>query len=155
MIVRPAVAADCSALLPMVRALCDLHRAWDPARYAFLPDIVERYERWLPERAADPRSVLLIASDSAPIGFIVGTVEREIPIYEVREFGFIHDTWVEPSHRGRGIGGLLTRTALEAFRAMGVAQVRLDTARANGDARRLFSACGFRESCVQMLAELA
>jgi len=139
----------------MVSALCEQHRAWDPARYGFLPDILARYANWLPQRAADPRSAFFVAESSArPVGFIVATLEREIPIYAVTEYAFIHDTWVEPAHRRRGIARALTLAALDRFRALGVTQVRLDTAHANESARRLFASCGFRASTIQMLAEL-
>ena len=33
------------------------------------------------------------------VGFLIATVEREIPIYRLHEFGFIHDLWVEPEYR--------------------------------------------------------
>jgi len=29
------------------------------------------------------------------VGFLVATVEKEIPIYRLDSFGFIHDVWVE------------------------------------------------------------
>jgi ribosomal protein S18 acetylase RimI-like enzyme len=32
-----------------------------------------------------------------------GLVEREIPIYHLKKFGFIHDLWVEPEFRHAGI----------------------------------------------------
>ena len=172
--VRAATPGDVPAILPMVRAICALHESWDPARYAMLPDVVARYERWLPQRARDPRSVLLVAEpidgddgddgaelrDGAPAtaatlaGFLVGTVEDAIPIYATREFGFIHDVWVEPAARGRGLARALVREAVGRFARMGVTQVRLATARANDAARALFASCGFRVSSVEMLAEL-
>ena len=37
---------------------------------------------------------------------------------------------------------------------MGVKQVRLDTAVANEPAQKLFEACGFRASVVEMLVEV-
>lgn len=147
----------------MVAAICALHEAWDPDRYGMLPDVVSRYARWLPERAADPRSVFLVADDHAAAprvphrhesglaGFLIGTVEENIPIYRVHEFGFIHDLWVEPDFRGKGVGAALARAAIDRFRAIGVTQLRLETALPNSDARSLFERCGFRSSSVEML----
>lgn len=160
--VRPATPADVPAVLPMVRAICEFHRQLDPDRYGFLPDVIDRYERWLPQRAADPRSVFLVAElDLAPLstpslaGFLVATVESNIPIYTLAEFGFIHDVWVEPAHRGRGLAGALLDAALARFRALNIAQVRLETAAANDAARRLFASRGFRVGAVDMLRTLA
>src|SRR4051812_41270588 len=98
MLIRPAIAADVPAVLPMVRKLCGLHRAWDRAKYDFLDDVESMYRPWLTARSADPRAVFLVADREGrgPVAFLIGTVEREIPIYKLAEYGFIHDVWVEP-----------------------------------------------------------
>lgn len=146
-------------MLSGIAAICALHELWDAQRYGMLPDVVERYRRWLPERALDPRSVFLVgevagASGAEIGGFVVGTVEPNIPIYRVSEFGFIHDLWVEPRFRGRGLATALAAGALRAFGAMGVTQVRLETAAGNADARRVFERLGFRVGTLDMLADL-
>jgi ribosomal protein S18 acetylase RimI-like enzyme len=156
MLVRPATPADVPAVLPMVTAICAMHEAADPARYPMLPDVVQRYERWLPQRALDSRSVFLVAEEEGRIaGFLIGTVERNIPIYRLEEFGFIHDMWVEPEFRRRGLARGLVLAAVERFRALGVTQVRLETAAGNEAARRLFASCGFRVGTIDMLRELS
>jgi len=153
--VRPAIPADVPAILPMVHAITAMHEALDPARFAMVPDVIDRYRRWLPQRATDPRSVFLIAEEAgAAVGFLVATVEPTIPIYRTTEVGFIHDVWVEPAHRGRGHASAMITEACRRFRELGVTQVRLETAAGNDAARRLFAACGFRVSTIEMLAEL-
>jgi ribosomal protein S18 acetylase RimI-like enzyme len=153
--VRAAAAADVPAVLPMVRAICAQHETWDAARYPMRGDVVAMYERWLPLRAADPRSVFLVAEQGGALaGFLVATVEANIPIYTLAEFGFIHDLWVEPAQRGQGLGGALVEEALRRFRAIGVTQVRLETAAANDTARRLFDSRGFRVGTIDMLRTL-
>jgi len=143
----------------MVAQICALHEKWDAAKYAFRADPASMYEPWLKQRAADARSVFLVAerqmSDGGRLaGFIVGTVEREVGIYRLKEYGFLHDLWVEPAYRHEGIGRQLAMMAVERFTQMGVKQVRLDTAGPNEAARRLFESCGFRTSAVEMLIEL-
>ncbi|MFA6045767.1 MAG: GNAT family N-acetyltransferase, partial [Phycisphaerales bacterium] len=147
MIVEDLTPTSMPAVLPrvleMVHELCRLHEAWDPQRFPYLPDVLQRYERWLPQRAADPRSVLAVARDGDEVlGFLIASVEREIPIYRVEEFLFVHDMYVELARRGQGIGKSLMMHALERARAMKVTQMRLDVARANGAARKLFESCG-------------
>jgi ribosomal protein S18 acetylase RimI-like enzyme len=151
--IRPATADDVPAVLPMVRKLCDLHRGWDPDKYDFLEGIEEMYRGWLTSRTRDPRSVFLVADREGrgPVAFLIGTVEREIPIYRLKEFGFIHDLWVEEDYRNEGLARQLVMTAVERFREIGVGQVRLDTAAANDVARKLFEGCGFRTSVIEML----
>ena len=88
------------------------------------------------------------------VGFLVGTVEKPIPIYRVERFGFIHDVWVEEEYRHEGVGRQMTMLAIEKFRELGCPQVRLETAAANEPARKLFQSCHFRTATVEMLVEL-
>ncbi len=153
--IRPATSEDVAAILPMVRELTRLHETHDPERFKVRPDILDRYATWLPQRIADPRSVLLVADDAARlVGFVVGTIEPEIPIYWVPECGWVHDVWVEPSHRGRGVATALVNAAAERFGALGVAQLRLHTAMFNEKARKAFAAAGFRPCVIEMLKTL-
>lgn len=139
----------------MVEKICALHESWDPAKYGFLPNISTMYRSWLTSRASDDRSVFLVAQrEDRIVAFLVGTVEREIPIYRLKECGFIHDLWVEPQYRNEGIARQMTMLAIERFRAMGVKQIRLDTAAKNDAARGLFASCGFRISTMEMLLEV-
>ncbi|XHX76897.1 MAG: hypothetical protein RBJ76_21020 [Stenomitos frigidus ULC029] len=96
--IRPATPADVPAVLPMVSKLCALHEAWDAAKYGFLPNPAQRYERWLGQQATNDRSVFLVAAHTSEpdrtehlVAFLIATIETEIPIYRLREFGFIHD----------------------------------------------------------------
>ncbi|MBW4695915.1 MAG: GNAT family N-acetyltransferase [Lyngbya sp. HA4199-MV5] len=160
--IRPASPADVPAVLPMVAKICALHEAWDAAKYGFLPNPAQRYERWLVEQATGDRSVFLVAQSAAPhkqqpgalVAFLVGTIETEIPIYRLQEYGFIHDLWVEPEERQSGLGRQLVEQALHQFAQKGILQVRLDTAIANEAARRLFQTCGFRPSTIELLADV-
>ena len=155
MTIRDAMPDDVSHVLPMVERICALHESWDSAKYGFLPNIAQMYRGWLASRANDPRSVFLVAErEIAIVAFLVATVEREIPIYRLAEFGFIHDVWVEPAYRNEGVARQMTMLAIERFRAMGVKQIRLDTAAKNDAARGLFASCGFRPSVTEMLLEL-
>jgi len=152
---------DVPDVLPMVAKVCAFHEKLDPAKYGFLPNPERRYDAWLRSRAKDARSVFLVAEREVPgdergrlVGFIVGTVEPEIGIYRVKEFGFLHDLWVEPEYRNEGVARQMVTLAVEQFRAIGVPQVRLDVAYGNEPAKGLFAACGFRASIVEMLVEL-
>lgn len=160
--IRPATPSDVPTVLPMVAKICALHESWDAAKYGFLTNPALQYQRWLTKLTNSDRAVFLVADTEttkpkqAPIlaGFLVGTVEGEIPIYRLKEYGFIHDIWVEPEYRNSGIARQMVKQTIELFSQMGVKQIRLDTAVPNEAARRLFSSCGFRTSTIEMLVEL-
>ena len=155
--IRPATPEDVPAVVPMVERVCAFHEGLDPAKYGFRARPGEMYRGWLRSRARDPRSVFLVADaghDVGLVGFLVATTESEIPIYRVSEFGFVHDLWVDQRYRHEGIARQMVTLAVERFRAIGVPQVRLDTAAENEAARGLFRSCGFRASTMEMLIEL-
>jgi ribosomal protein S18 acetylase RimI-like enzyme len=178
MLLRPATPDDVPQVLPMVAKICALHESWDRAKYGFREKVSEMYRGWLTSRAKDPHSIFLVAAReggapaeprlsqergsagaspsqaSALVAFLVATLEREIPIYRLEQFGFIHDLWVEPEYRHEGIARQMTMLAIERFREMGVRQIRLDTAEENDATRALFASCGFRQSTREMLLEL-
>jgi ribosomal protein S18 acetylase RimI-like enzyme len=157
MIIRPATADDVPQVLPMVAKIAALHEELEPAKYSYLPNPQERYRNWLKTRASDARSVFLVAEreqENKLAGFLIGTVEREIPIYRLAEYGFIHDLWIEPEYRHEGHARQMTMLAIEKFRDLGMKQVRLDTAGRNEAARALFAACGFHIASMEMLIEL-
>lgn len=153
--IRSATAADVVHVLPMVEQIVNLHATWDRSRFEPNDHVLDSYRHWLRDRAEDARSVFLVAEQSSRVvAFLIGTVEEAIPIYRTQSFGFIHDIWVEPSYRHEGLARSMTLLAMERFKAIGVTQVRLETAIANDAARSLFNACGFRMTTQEMLAEL-
>lgn len=162
MLIRPASPTDIPTLLPLIAKICALHQSWDPAKYGFLPDPEVRYESWLNRLIHNQRDLCLVAEDDdrpTPnhpklAGFLIATIEREVPIYTLKEFGFIHDLWVEADYRRTGIARQMVMQTLNHFAHLGIQQLRLDTAMANEAARSLFISCGFRPSVVELLIEL-
>ncbi len=158
--IRPATPADVPAVLPMVAKICAFHEQLDPAKYSIRPDTTSKYDGWLRARATDPRAVFLVADretgeDPAQLAaFLIATIEKEIPIYRLNEFGFIHDLWVETDYRNEGLARQLVTLAVEQFTQLGMKQIRCDTAAKNEAARQLFIACGFRPGVTEMLIEL-
>ena len=153
--IRPATPKDVPRVVPMVRKIAAMHQQLDPAKYTFRSDPGDMYRDWLVTQAKNPRAVFLVADSGETLaGFLVATVVEEIPIYRVEEVGFIHDVWVEEDYRHEGIARQLVTVCIERFRAIGVPQVRCDTAWQNPAARDLFTRCGFRPSVVEMILEL-
>lgn len=154
--IRPATPKDVPAVLPMVEQLAAFLAERDPAKYETLPDVGEMYRGWLRIRATDERSVFLVAEREPGrlAGFLVATVEPEIPIYRLSEYGFIHDVWVAEAYRNEGLARQMVTLAAERFREIGVAQVRLDVLVSNAPARTLFETCGFRPAVVEMLLDV-
>ena len=153
--IRAARVEDVEAVLPLVEKIAALHESWDEARFGARPGVSDMYAGWLRHHAEGDESVFLVAEREGQIvAFLIATTEFNIPIYRVEQYGFIHDLWVEEAYRNEGIARAMAMMALEKFKAIGVTQVRLDTAAKNDIARGMFAQCGFRESTVEMLCEL-
>jgi ribosomal protein S18 acetylase RimI-like enzyme len=152
--IRRGIASDVAALAPMIEQACSLHRQWDAAKFGFVDGAVPMYCRWLAQQADDPRSIFIVAVNSDHLfAFTIGTTERAAPIFQPASHGLIRDFWVDRDWRRRGIGQELLGATIDGFRAIGVTQIRLETAAANGAARRFFAARGFRPSTVEMLID--
>ncbi|MFN6468600.1 MAG: hypothetical protein RMY36_002870 [Nostoc sp. SerVER01] len=77
----------------MVAKICALHESWDSAKYGFLAHPEQRYEKWLKRLAnsdgfadaSSVRSVFLVSENQGQlVGFLVATIEQEIPIYRLQ-----------------------------------------------------------------------
>ena len=153
--IRSANQSDIPGILPMIAKVCALHQTWDSAKYGFLPHPERSYEKWLSSLLNNPQDLCLVAEESNQlIAFLIATVEREIPIYTLENYAFVHDLWVEPEFRHAGIARQIVDQTIAHFTQLGIPQIRLDTAMANDAARRLFENCGFRTSTIELLIEL-
>lgn len=143
------------AVLPLIAKTCAFHQAADPQKYPFLPEPEKRYGGWLKRSIGDPNMVFLVgAEDERIVAFLVATIDDEIPIYQVKRYGFVQDVFVDEAYRHRGIAKALMLEAMSRLAAMGIKQVRLDVLERNEPARRLFASCGFRTSIVEMIREI-
>jgi len=153
--IRAGTVDDIPAVLPLAAGTVAFHQALDPARFGAVPDAAAGYDGWLRRLAGNDTDLFLVAEvDGSVVGFVIGVLDEGYRMYRVRRYGFIHDLWVEPSCRQKGIGRALVLAGIEHFRGVGAEQVRLDTAASNETAQRLFGACGFRRATIEMLVEL-
>jgi len=161
MIIRSAHPSDIPHLFPLIEKICDFHKTLDTDRYNFLPNQGQRYEKWLTKLLLDSRHLCLVAetdsleSETSPqlVAYLIATLESEIPIYQLKEYGYIHDLWVEESYRHQGIARQMVMRTIAHFQKSGVQQIRLNTVVNNDSAFKLYADCGFRASTVEMLIQ--
>ena len=125
-------------------------------------EIVDAFARLVPQLSPDrtgptrghlaevlsaPGTIVLIARDEETIAGTLTLLLYRIPT-GVR--GWIHDVVVDEDARGRGVGEVLMREALEIAREAGAENVHLTTRRSREAAHRLYARIGFvqRESDV-------
>jgi diamine N-acetyltransferase len=133
---KPAEAADVAALLPMIRALCELDgMSFDESKV----------RRALAQILADESlgRVWLIELGDESAGYLVLTFGFSL------EFGgrdaFIDEVYVREEFRGRGLGRRAIGLAERACRERGIGALHLEVERANTGAQELYRRSGFRD----------
>jgi ribosomal protein S18 acetylase RimI-like enzyme len=151
--IRRATAKDIREILPVWGELADFHSALDPA---FTPS-----HSWPREYGAFLRTLLtrddaiaVVARDGSElVGYAVGRITTLPPFFEHRHRGYIHDVYVKPAHRRRGVGRGLVEEILGWLDRRGVSAVELTVAVKN-DAVPFWERLGFRVYMHQMKREL-
>jgi GNAT superfamily N-acetyltransferase len=109
-------------------------------------ELPEAYWRAFDAIAADPRQLLVVAELD---GRVVGTLQLSfIPslTYRGGERAQIEAVRIGAGSRGRGLGRVMVRWAIEQARLRGCRLVQLTTDRRRPDALRFYESLGFRAS---------
>ncbi|MEZ5977553.1 MAG: GNAT family N-acetyltransferase [Planctomycetota bacterium] len=127
----------------------DEHARWLDQRERLWPDF-SRDELSEDERRAVADSdagCALVAVDAsgAFLGFVEVTLRPFAEGCATRPVGYVEGWWVEPEHRGRGVGRALVAAAEDWSRARGCREIASDTEIFNDVSRRAHAALGFEE----------
>lgn len=143
----------------------------EPATAAEIDDLVDRWERLAAEqrehgshvRAEGNRGTIreVLAAHQVAGGLLVARLEGELVGFatfsvERGSFeldatrGLLSNLWVEPAHRGRGIGSALLSAVESALADRGVEICHLEAMAANEAARRFYRRHGYETHRVAM-----
>ena len=155
-VIEEALPDELPAASRLAAELIRVHHRFDPDRFAILSEDLERgYEQYFRRRLAEGGAVILLATsgvdvDQTVAGYVYGELEGQSWTDLIGPHGKVHDLFVDPSFRGRGIGEALLREAVRRLVDRGAPRVLLDTAWSNAAARRLFERVGYRPTMVEM-----
>jgi ribosomal protein S18 acetylase RimI-like enzyme len=149
--IHRAQATDLEGAAQLAGCLVRQHHAADPCRF-FLPDGVESgYAAWFRRELGRSEAVLLVARrGSELLGYAYGALEDRDWNLLLDRHGAIHDLYVIESARQLGIGRRLFQAMLAELTALGAPRIVLSTMVGNEAAQRLFRACGFRPTLLEM-----
>ena len=140
--IRAARARDVPALSLLWAELMELHAGRDP-RFALALDAPAQWRTQVSDvLGREDAFVLMAEADGQPVGFCVGWIAKNPPIYRVADVGFISEIAVTGAEQRRGVGRALMDGAGEWFRRRGLAEVQLSTAVWNESAHAFWKAMG-------------
>ena len=154
--IRPATAADLTAIGRLGALLVRTHHDFDPERFMAATARTEKsYGLFLGTQLAEPNIVILVAErDGEVIGYTYAGVEGNDYMALRGPAGVLYDIVVDPAHRRQGVGRMLLDATLDVLKSRGAPRVVLSTAERNAPAQHLFDRAGFRRAMIEMTREL-
>lgn len=155
--IRSATSNDVEVLGEYGAQLIALHHNWDPQRFisssSKTPAAYSKYFRSLLGRS----DVVLLTAAAADkiVGYTYGAIEGFDYMSLRGPAGVIHDIFVEPGSRRRGVGRMLLDATAADLAERGARQLVLSTAYQNDAGRRLFASAGYRPTMIEMTLQLA
>jgi ribosomal protein S18 acetylase RimI-like enzyme len=151
MVIRAATTPDLPRVAELAGELVRMHHAVDAERF-LLPDRVEEgYAWWLERELGRAEAVVIVAIVADQIvGYAYGTREGRDWNALLDEHGAIHDVFVATHARRGGAGRKLVERMVDELVRRGAPRIVLSTMIANQPAQRLFAACGFRPTMLEM-----
>jgi ribosomal protein S18 acetylase RimI-like enzyme len=151
--IRRATSRDVGAILPIWGELADFHSSLDPS-FRPAPQWEREYGAYLRALLTRDDALAVVARDGDQVvGYAVGRITTMPPFFAHRHRGYIHDVYVRPGYRRRGIGRRLVEEILAWLRRHGVTLVELTVA-ARNEAIPFWERLGFRVYMHQMKLDL-
>jgi ribosomal protein S18 acetylase RimI-like enzyme len=149
--IRRAETRDLPAVGQLAGRLVRMHHEADPARFLLVDRVEEGYEHWLSRELGRKEAVVLVACRGAQVvGYAYGTLEPRDWNLLLDAHGAVHDLFVAEDARRGGLGRKLLEELVTALERLGAKRFVLSTLVTNASAQRLFRACGFRPTMLEM-----
>lgn len=146
-ILRPAGAADDPVVERLFLALHEHNASLDPL-FALGPGwraALAAHVRTIREDPSGRRGLTLLAWDAdGPAGLLMMGGQTDTELFLHRHWAELLALYVEPAHRGCGLGGRLVSAGVAWARAHGYPRVQLYVTASNEPGRALYRAEGFR-----------
>jgi ribosomal protein S18 acetylase RimI-like enzyme len=154
-LVRRARLEDLHAVASLAGELVRVHHGFDARRFILPPHVEAGYERFFRHELPNEEVVILAAENEGQIiGYAYGRIEPRDWNMLLDGHGAVHDVFVNPDARRRGVGRELLVKMLAELRGRGARSVVLYSASPNAAAQRLFESLDFRSTMIEMTREL-
>jgi GNAT superfamily N-acetyltransferase len=147
--IRAARRHDLGALVDLrVKFLAETARM--ESRFALMPDVRERTSHALPVWLEQEDRVFLAAEEAREestegplVGYATGVASVWPPVFKDQHVGEVLEVYVDPRHRGRGIGRRFLTSLTEGLAGRGARVLRAPVPIRNADLLQRFQAIGY------------
>ncbi len=78
------------------------------------------------------------------VGYMMGFITKNVPVYETEKIGEISDAYISPSYRKQGLGKRLFESLRDWFEEQGINQVEVSASARNIGSNQFWEKMGFR-----------
>ncbi|HYQ00554.1 MAG TPA: GNAT family N-acetyltransferase [Polyangiaceae bacterium] len=155
-IIRRAEPRDLPDIAALAGQLVRQHHDFDALRFMLIPNVERGYAHFFASELADPDVLLFAAEDEGKVvGYAYARLEARDWNALLDSCGALHDIFVGEGQRRQGVARRLVEAVRNGLRDKGAPRLVLHTASKNAGARQFFAKLGFRETMVELTAELA
>ncbi|WP_281195657.1 GNAT family N-acetyltransferase [Halorubrum sp. F4] len=146
--VRHATSEDAEELIELWHGFTDHLSEYDD-RYRHKENADERWIRYFENQLVDSKYGTVVVAEAESSGELIGVLEARVmgdhPIFRLQDHGYINGHYVEPDHRGQGVGKALLEAAEEWFAGPPheVEFFRIDVLEGDDEAAALYDELGF------------
>lgn len=150
--IRTATAEDLEGVVASNAALfAEDSGTRDPLRNADWPAV--HGAKWVADRLEDPDAVVLVASDPAVVGYLVGTFSAPSDMWTVARAELV-SMYVRESHRTQGIGTRMVDAFTEWAKGRGATRLHVTAYATNNSALHLYHSRGFTPNSITLNKDL-
>ena len=153
--IRPAQPSDRDAAVALYAALHRAHETLDP-RYRLADDALARWATDVRDWTRSRADAVWLAETPAgdAVGLLTAHLYQPPPMFRPHTLVWVDDLYVDPAHRGRGVGRRLLDAARTWGRERGAVELRAGVLAANEGARRFWAGEGATDFSVTVVAPL-
>ena len=141
--IRKATMKDIPSVLKLWMKLMEFHHTLS-IHFELANDAEIVWESYIREQLDEQNFLLIVAEVSGNIiGFSLVSIQSNIPVFKIKEYGVIYDFFVEEAFRRRGIGRKIFAFARKWFEQKGVENLQVSAAHNNPIAQGFWHAMGF------------
>ena len=115
--IRKAKLIDVPKLLKLWNGLMNYHQRLDKKAFTLKEGAHKIIRKFFIKNIKEKNSIVLIAEDnSEPIGYLMGFIQKQPPVFEDDKYGYISDGFIEKKYRSKGIMKKMIKQANDFFK---------------------------------------